>query len=73
MVSLLCERGANVEHRAKVLCVPVNSCYNSLIQTGLTPLMEAASGGYHEVGKVLIECVSSIIRFCYRNIYYMFS
>lgn len=24
-------------------------------QTGLTPLMEAASGGYVEVGKVLIE------------------
>ena len=27
-------------------------------QTGLTPLMEAASGGYHEVGKVLIAKVS---------------
>ena len=40
MVSLLVERQANVEHRAK---------------TGLTPLMEAASGGYHEVGKVLIS------------------
>lgn len=39
MVSLLVERLANVEHRAK---------------TGLTPLMEAASGGYHEVGRVLI-------------------
>ena len=24
-------------------------------QTGLTPLMEAASGGYHEVGRVLIN------------------
>ncbi len=40
VVSLLVERQANVEHRAK---------------TGLTPLMEAASGGYHEVGKVLIS------------------
>eukprot|EP00731_Ephydatia_muelleri_P037519 Em0494g4a len=39
VVNLLVERQANVEHRAK---------------TGLTPLMEAASGGYHEVGKVLI-------------------
>ena len=27
-------------------------------QTGLTPLMEAASGGYYEVGKVLINKVS---------------
>ena len=26
-------------------------------QTGLTPLMEAASGGYHEVGHVLITKV----------------
>lgn len=26
-------------------------------QTGLTPLMEAASGGYYEVGKVLINKV----------------
>ena len=34
MVSLLVDRKANVEHRAK---------------TGLTPLMEAASGGYAEV------------------------
>ena len=40
VVSLLVERKANVEHRAK---------------TGLTPLMEAASGGYVEVGKVLLE------------------
>jgi ankyrin repeat domain-containing protein 17 len=40
VVSLLCMRGGNVEHRAK---------------TGLTPLMEAASGGYHEVGRVLVE------------------
>ncbi len=28
-----------------------------LCQTGLTPLMEAASGGYHEVGMVLINKV----------------
>ncbi|KAL0275144.1 UNVERIFIED_CONTAM: hypothetical protein PYX00_003100 [Menopon gallinae] len=40
VVSLLLDRKANVEHRAK---------------TGLTPLMEAASGGYVEVGKVLID------------------
>jgi len=61
VVSLLCERGANVEHRAKVLYVTnFTYYYNFLIQTGLTPLMEAASGGYHEVGKVLIECVSRI-------------
>ena len=40
VVSLLLDRKANVEHRAK---------------TGLTPLMEAASGGYVEVGRILIE------------------
>jgi len=40
VVALLLDRKANVEHRAK---------------TGLTPLMEAASGGYVEVGHVLIE------------------
>ncbi|KAG8184302.1 hypothetical protein JTE90_008987 [Oedothorax gibbosus] len=40
VVGLLLDRKANVEHRAK---------------TGLTPLMEAASGGYVEVGKVLID------------------
>ena len=40
VVSLLVDRRANVEHRAK---------------TGLTPLMEAASGGYAEVGKVLLD------------------
>lgn len=40
VVSLLLDRKANVEHRAK---------------TGLTPLMEAASGGYVEVGRVLLE------------------
>ena len=40
VVSLLVERQANMEHRAK---------------TGLTPLMEAASGGSHEIGKVLIS------------------
>merc|ERR1712071_558094 len=38
-VKLLVQYQANVEHRAK---------------TGLTPLMEAASGGYQEVGRVLI-------------------
>ena len=40
VVQLLLEKKANVEHRAK---------------TGLTPLMEAASGGYVEVGRVLID------------------
>ena len=40
MVSLLLDRKANVEHRAK---------------TGLTPLMEAASGGYVDVGRVLLD------------------
>ncbi|CAG2105105.1 unnamed protein product, partial [Medioppia subpectinata] len=40
VVGLLLDRRANVEHRAK---------------TGLTPLMEAASGGYVEVGRVLLD------------------
>jgi ankyrin repeat protein len=40
VVSLLLERKANIEHRAK---------------TGLTPLMEAASGGYEIVGRILLE------------------
>lgn len=40
VVSLLVDRRANVEHRAK---------------TGLTPLMEAASGGHVEVGRVLLD------------------
>ena len=40
VVSLLLDRKAAVEHRAK---------------TGLTPLMEAASGGYVEVGRVLLN------------------
>ena len=40
MVALLLEKRANVEHRAK---------------TGLTPLMEAASGGYEAVGRLLLE------------------
>ena len=40
MVATLLDRRANVEHRAK---------------TGLTPLMEAASGGYVDVGRVLLE------------------
>ncbi|KAI0988584.1 hypothetical protein GJ496_005992, partial [Pomphorhynchus laevis] len=40
VVKLLIEYKANIEHRAK---------------TGLTPLMEAASGGFTEVGSVLIE------------------
>lgn len=40
VVQLLLEKKANVEHRAK---------------TGLTPLMEAASGGYVEVGRVLLD------------------
>lgn len=40
VVSLLLDRKANAEHRAK---------------TGLTPLMEAASGGFVDVGKVLLD------------------
>ncbi|OON13885.1 KH domain protein [Opisthorchis viverrini] len=40
VVSLLVERKANIEHRAK---------------TGLTPLMEAASGDYVEVGMILLD------------------
>merc|ERR1712183_386645 len=40
VVSLLLDRKANVEHRAK---------------TGLTPLMESASGGYVDVGRVLLD------------------
>lgn len=40
VVKLLLERNALIEHRAK---------------TGLTPLMEAASGGFQDVGEVLIE------------------
>lgn len=40
VVSLLLDKRANIEHRAK---------------TGLTPLMEAASGGYEIVGRILLE------------------
>lgn len=40
VVALLLDRKANIEHRAK---------------SGLTPLMEAASGGYEQVGRVLID------------------
>ena len=40
VVATLLDRRAMVEHRAK---------------TGLTPLMEAASGGYVEVGEVLLQ------------------
>ena len=40
MVSMLVDRKANVEHRAK---------------TGLTPLMEAASGGYAEVSYLMLK------------------
>ncbi|VDM96170.1 unnamed protein product [Thelazia callipaeda] len=40
VVRLLLEYNANVEHRAK---------------TGLTPLMEAANGGYVEVGELLLS------------------
>lgn len=40
VVALLLDRKANAEHRAK---------------TGLTPLMEAASGGFVEVGRVLLD------------------
>ncbi|KAL3313749.1 Ankyrin repeat domain-containing protein 17 [Cichlidogyrus casuarinus] len=39
VVELLVKRGANFEHRAK---------------SGLTPLMEAASGDYVEVGRILV-------------------
>lgn len=45
VVSLLVDRKANIEHRAK---------------TGLTPLMEAASGGYVEVGKVLLDKAADV-------------
>lgn len=40
VVKLLVERNANIEHRAK---------------TGLTPLMEAASGNHVKVGCILLE------------------
>lgn len=40
MVSLLLDKKANIEHRAK---------------TGLTPLMEAASSGYELVGRMLLD------------------
>lgn len=40
VVSLLLDRKASAEHRAK---------------TGLTPLMEAASGGFVDVGRVLLD------------------
>ncbi|EYC19318.1 hypothetical protein Y032_0024g1015 [Ancylostoma ceylanicum] len=40
VVALLLQYNANVEHRAK---------------TGLTPLMEAANGGYVEVGELLLD------------------
>ncbi|KAL3102100.1 hypothetical protein niasHS_003509 [Heterodera schachtii] len=42
---LLIQYGANVEHRAK---------------TGLTPLMEAANGGYVDVGTVLIQANADV-------------
>lgn len=47
VVSLLVDRRANIEHRAK---------------TGLTPLMEAASGGYAEVCKAITHMTASISR-----------
>uniref|UniRef100_A0A673HNP7 Ankyrin repeat and KH domain-containing protein 1-like n=1 Tax=Sinocyclocheilus rhinocerous TaxID=307959 RepID=A0A673HNP7_9TELE len=64
VVSLLLDRKANVEHRAKagtirkkiVICdnlIKANLKNENL--TGLTPLMEAASGGYAEVGRVLLD------------------
>ena len=40
VVTLLLDRKANLEHRAK---------------TGLTPLMEAATGGHYEVGRLLLD------------------
>lgn len=70
VVSLLLDRKANVEHRAKVSVgitytnthrIPVSRLdeliceYSDFMQTGLTPLMEAASGGYAEVGRVLLD------------------
>jgi len=76
VVSLLLDRKANVEHRAKVrgpdhinqvpdLTVAyviilhwvaiLLSNISLPMQTGLTPLMEAASGGYAEVGRVLLD------------------
>merc|ERR1712050_241235 len=45
VVKLLVQHNANVEHRAK---------------PGLSPLMEAASGGYQEVGRVLIEANADV-------------
>ena len=36
-------------------CCPSNPCSPLSVQTGLTPLMEAASGGYVEVGRVLLD------------------
>ena len=38
--------------------ISVLVCCVCVSQTGLTPLMEAASGGYHEVGRILVEHVS---------------
>ncbi|GMT22656.1 hypothetical protein PFISCL1PPCAC_13953, partial [Pristionchus fissidentatus] len=43
VVRLLLQYNANVEHRAK---------------TGLTPLMEAANGGYVDVGQLLLEAAA---------------
>ncbi|KAJ1371413.1 Ankyrin repeat and KH domain-containing protein 1, partial [Parelaphostrongylus tenuis] len=43
VVGLLLQYNANVEHRAK---------------TGLTPLMEAANGGYVEVGELLLDAAA---------------
>ena len=40
------------------VCVCYSMLYMCPSQTGLTPLMEAASGGYHEVGRILVEHVS---------------
>uniref|UniRef100_A0A183C3I5 ANK_REP_REGION domain-containing protein n=1 Tax=Globodera pallida TaxID=36090 RepID=A0A183C3I5_GLOPA len=42
---LLIQYGANVEHRAK---------------TGLTPLMEAANGGYVDVGTILLQAHADV-------------
>uniref|UniRef100_A0A8C0VLQ7 Ankyrin repeat domain 17 n=1 Tax=Cyanistes caeruleus TaxID=156563 RepID=A0A8C0VLQ7_CYACU len=40
----------------KALSPPLRASFSCLpVQTGLTPLMEAASGGYAEVGRVLLD------------------
>lgn len=49
------------EHQMVNIVAAVQILCPSSLQTGLTPLMEAASGGYHEVGRVLISKVSPVL------------